>query len=58
MCRSSAFDGQPQAYWESYRLVTIRQPLEAMVEAAADMLLARVENPELGARSACSPASS
>lgn len=43
------FDGQPQAYWASYRLVTIRQPLEAMVEAAADMLLARVENPELGA---------
>ena len=43
------FDGQPQAAWASYRLVTVRQPLEAMVEAAADMLLARVENPGLGA---------
>lgn len=43
------FDGQPQAFWSSFRLVTIRQPLEAMVEAAADMLLARVENPDLGA---------
>ena len=43
------FDGQPQAAWASYRLVTIRQPLDQMVEAAADMLLARVADPELGA---------
>lgn len=43
------FDGQPQAYWASYDLVTVRQPLTTMVEAAVDMLLARVENPTLGA---------
>ena len=43
------FDGQPQAFWASYDLVTVRQPLEAMVEAAADMLLARVAEPTLGA---------
>ena len=43
------FDGQPQAVWASYDLVTVRQPLFAMVDAAADMLLARVEEPDLGA---------
>lgn len=42
------FDGMAQAYWASYDLVTIRQPTAAMVEAAVDMLMARVENPELG----------
>lgn len=43
------FDGLGPAAWASYDLVTIRQPLDAMVSAAADMLLARVENPALGA---------
>lgn len=43
------FDGLGPSHWLSYRLVTIRQPLEAMVEAAADMLLARVDNPALSA---------
>ena len=42
------FDGQPQAFWASYDLVTVRQPLDAMAQAAADMLLARVANPALG----------
>ena len=42
------FDGLGQAYWASYDLVTIRQPVGAMVEAAVDMLMARVENPDLG----------
>lgn len=42
------FDGLPQAQWASYDLVTIRQPTRAMVEAAADMLIARVGNPSLG----------
>lgn len=41
------FDGLSQAYWSSYDLVTIRQPVAAMVEAAVDMLMARVENAEL-----------
>lgn len=43
------FDGLSPAFWASYQLVTIRQPLAPMVEAAADMLLARVDNPALGA---------
>lgn len=42
------FDGMAQAYWASFDLVTVRQPTEAMVEAAVDMLMARVENPDLG----------
>lgn len=42
------FDGLAQAYWASFDLVTIRQPITAMVEAAIDMLMARVENPGLG----------
>lgn len=41
------FDGMAQAYWASYDLATIRQPTQAMVEAAVDMLMARVDNPEL-----------
>ncbi len=42
------FDGLAQAYWASFDLVTIRQPITAMVEAAIDMLMARIENPGLG----------
>lgn len=40
------FDGVGPAHWASYDLVTIRQPVRAMSEAAADMLLARLEGPE------------
>ncbi len=43
------FDGMGPAAWASYELVTIRQPLDLMVAAAADMVLARVENPALAA---------
>ena len=43
------FDGFGPASWASYDLVTIRQPLDTMVEAAAEMLLARVEAPDLAA---------
>jgi DNA-binding LacI/PurR family transcriptional regulator len=39
------FDGASQARWASYDLTTIRQPVRAMSEAAADMLLARVKKP-------------
>lgn len=42
------FDGLPQAEWASYDLVTIRQPSRTMVEAAADMLIARIKDPTLG----------
>lgn len=41
------FDGLNQAYWASYNLMTIRQPVSAMVEAAVDMLMARVDSPGL-----------
>ena len=41
------FDGLSQARWSSYDLVTIQQPTQAMVQAAVDMLLARVANPAL-----------
>lgn len=41
------FDGAAQALWPSYDLVTVRQPAREMVEAAADMLMARVEDPGL-----------
>lgn len=39
------FDGAAQARWPSYDLVTVRQPAREMVEAAADMLMARIEDP-------------
>ena len=41
------FDGAPQSRWPTYDLVTVRQPTRAMVEAAADMLIARVDDPSL-----------
>ena len=42
------FDGLAQASWASYDLVTIRQPTRAMVDAAVDMLIARLDDPTLG----------
>lgn len=41
------FDGAAQSRWPSYDLVTVRQPTREMVEAAADMLMARVEDPTI-----------
>jgi DNA-binding LacI/PurR family transcriptional regulator len=41
------FDGTSTGAWASYRLTTIDQPLEIMAEAAVNMLMERVENPEL-----------
>jgi len=41
------FDGAAMGAGPGYKLTTIEQPLEAMVEAAVDMLMARVDNPEL-----------
>lgn len=43
------FDGLGPASWASYRLVTIRQPIDTMVEAAAEMLLARIDQPDMAA---------
>lgn len=42
------FDGLVPASWSSYDLVTVKQPTRAMIMAAVDMLLARVDDPSLG----------
>ncbi len=41
------FDGVGPSTWSSYRLTTIRQPIERMAEAALRLLMDRVANPEL-----------
>ena len=43
------FDGVDAAAWLNYDLTTVQQPLERMVEAAVDMLMERIEAPELPA---------
>jgi|TARA_B110000914_G_scaffold84116_1_gene74128 DNA-binding LacI/PurR family transcriptional regulator len=43
------FDGVDAAAWLNYDLTTVLQPLERMVEAAVDMLMERIEVPELPA---------
>ena len=41
------FDGTAAGSWQSYGITTIRQPLDTMAEATVNMLMERVENPEL-----------
>ena len=41
------FDGVAPGRWTSYDLVTVRQPTHAMVNAAIDMLMARIDDPDL-----------
>ena len=41
------FDGVGPAGWASYRLTTMRQPVQRMTEAAVTMLLERVVDPDL-----------
>lgn len=43
----AGFDGVGPAAWPSYRLTTIRQPVQRMTEAAVTMLIERIENPSL-----------
>jgi DNA-binding LacI/PurR family transcriptional regulator len=40
------FDGVAPSAWPSYRLTTIRQPVEDMTEAAVAMLMDRIANPD------------
>lgn len=40
------FDGSGPAAWESYQLTTIRQPVGRMTEAAASMLMERIDDPQ------------
>lgn len=41
------FDGVGPASWSSFDLTTIRQPVRRMTKAAVDMILERVETPDL-----------
>jgi len=41
------FDGTSPGAWLNYRLTTINQPIEIMVEAVTNMLMERIDNPEL-----------
>jgi DNA-binding LacI/PurR family transcriptional regulator len=41
------YDGAAQASWLNYDLVTIRQPLERMTEAAVSIITDHIDNPEL-----------
>lgn len=41
------FDGSAAGQWASYDLVTIRQPTNLMADAAIDMLMARIDDPQL-----------
>ncbi len=41
------FDGVDPAAWASYRVTTVRQPVERMTDAAVSMLMERVAEPDL-----------
>lgn len=41
------FDGSAAGQWASYELVTVRQPTDLMVDAAIDMLVARMDDSRL-----------
>jgi DNA-binding LacI/PurR family transcriptional regulator len=43
------FDGVGPAQWGSYQLTTVRQPVGRMTEAAVNMLVERIEEPDLPA---------
>jgi len=43
------FDGSDPAGWGGYRLTSVRQPVRRMTRAAVEMLMERVENPDLPA---------
>lgn len=41
------FDGASPGRWGNYQLTSVRQPMDLMIEAAIDMLAARVDNPAM-----------
>lgn len=41
------FDGVGPSTWSSYKLTTVRQPVQQMAEAALTLLMLRLENPSL-----------
>jgi DNA-binding LacI/PurR family transcriptional regulator len=40
------FDGVNAASWKSYKLTTIKQPIEQMIKSAVDILLEQIASPE------------
>jgi DNA-binding LacI/PurR family transcriptional regulator len=44
------YDDVPLAAWAAYNLTTVRQPLNRMVEATVDMLLAQIDEGEMAPR--------
>jgi DNA-binding LacI/PurR family transcriptional regulator len=42
------FDDIPMAQWSGYSLTTVRQPVEAMIEASVGLLLEHIETPGAG----------
>lgn len=42
------FDGLSPGQWSAFGLTTIRQPMQSMVKAAVDMLVARIADPTIG----------
>lgn len=45
--RLIGFDDIPQASWKAYELTTIRQSREALAAKAVDLLITRINNPDL-----------
>jgi len=41
------FDGVEAARWAAYQVTTVRQPVRRMTESAVEMLMERIERPEL-----------
>ncbi len=41
------FDGLSPGQWSAFSLTTVRQPMQSMVKAAVDMLVARIADPAL-----------
>jgi DNA-binding LacI/PurR family transcriptional regulator len=42
------FNDMPMASWASYNLTTINQPIQQMVSAAIEIIMAQIENPQRG----------
>ena len=43
------FDGVSEAFWTSYKLTTVVQPVDRMVKATVNMLMERIEDPDIPA---------
>ena len=41
------YDDVPLAAWPAYRLSTVRQPLNRMIDATVDMMIAQIDEGEI-----------